>query len=268
MGRMINDIPFSDMSHNSRVLKLHNRMKDAQTRFSEAQKSKITIKGEVLKSRYSNNFFKGIKVNKVSIIEPIIAEPIVETIDITKPIVNLAEPLIETEELQEAIEVDFNPLDEAVNVVIPEPTIPKAIPALGKLKVKKEPAEQIKLFNKYLLSFLELPPFYNRQVVVSFPSPSILKIEKMLNYQNPVKIGLSINSFDNEELIKSFDIFFEYLSKFKHMKKEHIRIMYVKDSSRLRLYLYLWSTINHHYEYVKELELFTEKNYNILKMVV
>ena len=45
--------------------------------------------------------------------------------------------------------------------------------------------------------------------------------------------------------------------------------MYVKDAtSKLRLYLYVWSTINHHYEYVKELELFTEKNYNILKMVV
>jgi hypothetical protein len=257
MGRMINDIPFSDMSHNSRVLKLHNRMKDAQTRFSEAQKSKITIKGEVIKSTYSNDFFKGMKVKKDSIIEPIIAKP-----------------LIQTEELQEeAIEVDFNPLDEAVNVVIPEPTIPKAIPALGKLKVKKEQvkkesAEQIKLFNKYLLSFLELPPFYNRQVVVSFPSPSILKIEKMLNYQNPVKIGLSINSLHNEELIKSFDTFFEYLSKFRHIKKEHIRIMYVKDSSRLRLYLYVWSTINHHYEYVKELELYTEKYYNNLKMVV
>jgi hypothetical protein len=257
MGRIINDIPFSDMSHNSRVLKLHNRMKDAQTRFSEAQKSKITIKGEVLKSRYSNDFFKGMKVNKVSIIEPIIAEPIVETIDI----VNVAEPLVQTEELQE-------------EAVILEPIVPKAIPALGKLKVKKEkvkkePREQIRLFNKYLISFLEFPPFYNRQVVVSFPSPSILKIEKMLNYQNPVKIGLSINSFDNEEFTKSFDIFFEYLSKFRHIKKEHIRIMYVKDArSKLRLYLYVWSTINHHYEYVKELELFTEKNYKILKMVV
>lgn len=256
MGRMINDIPFSDMSHNSRVLKLHNRMKDAQTRFSETQKSKITRTGEVVKSRYTDNFvFSRIREPLVKNESKIEHQP--------EPIKIVSKPVV--------------PITEPIKIKIKEPLktqhqVPNAIPALGKLKVKPqkkiEPSEQIKLFNKYLLSFLELPPFYNRQVVVSFPYPSILKIEKMLNYQNPVKIGLSINSLHNEALIKSFDILFEYLSKFRHIKKEHIRIMYVKDSSRLRLYLYVWSTINHHYEYVKELDLFTEKNYNILKMVV
>jgi hypothetical protein len=36
---MINDIPSSELSHNSRVFKLHNRMKNYQVRFAE------TIKG-------------------------------------------------------------------------------------------------------------------------------------------------------------------------------------------------------------------------------
>jgi len=39
MSRMINDIPSSELSHNSRVFKLHNRMRNAQVRFAE------TIKG-------------------------------------------------------------------------------------------------------------------------------------------------------------------------------------------------------------------------------
>lgn len=39
MSRMINDIPSSDLSHNSRVFKLYSRMKDSQVRFAE------TIKG-------------------------------------------------------------------------------------------------------------------------------------------------------------------------------------------------------------------------------
>ena len=39
MSRMINDIPSSELSHNNRVFKLHNRMKNAQVRFAE------TIKG-------------------------------------------------------------------------------------------------------------------------------------------------------------------------------------------------------------------------------
>jgi hypothetical protein len=34
----INDIPSSALSHNNRVYKLFNKMKDAQTRFKEAQK--------------------------------------------------------------------------------------------------------------------------------------------------------------------------------------------------------------------------------------
>ena len=38
MSRMINDIPSSDLSHNSRVFKLYNRMKDSQMRFEEAQR--------------------------------------------------------------------------------------------------------------------------------------------------------------------------------------------------------------------------------------
>lgn len=36
---MINDIPSSELSHNNRVFKLHNRMKNYQVRFAE------TIKG-------------------------------------------------------------------------------------------------------------------------------------------------------------------------------------------------------------------------------
>jgi hypothetical protein len=39
MSRMINDIPSSELSHNSRVFKLHIKMKNYQVRFAE------TIKG-------------------------------------------------------------------------------------------------------------------------------------------------------------------------------------------------------------------------------
>ena len=38
MSRMINDIPSSELSHNNRVFKLHNRMRNAQVRFAEAIK--------------------------------------------------------------------------------------------------------------------------------------------------------------------------------------------------------------------------------------
>jgi hypothetical protein len=56
---MINDIPSSDLSHNNRVFKLHNRIKNAQVRFAE------TIKGI---EKYHYQDILGERVHKADMI--------------------------------------------------------------------------------------------------------------------------------------------------------------------------------------------------------
>jgi hypothetical protein len=226
MSKVINDIPFSDMSHNSRVFKLHNRMKESQSRFSEA-----------IKGRKSNFVFKGDDSD-----DSVISKKYDAYLD------NLNKkrtPIVKEESLQ-----------EVAHKVREKEIIVKAF----HIPIPVEIEEHIlSKFNKYLSAFLECPS-YNRQVIVSCPSPTTLKIEKLLNYSNPKKIGLTSELLSDGKLCKAFDWHFNLISIAKNIRKEDIRMMYIKRNGKLRLYLYVWSPldINSVYsEYIQEVELFT-----------
>ena len=203
MSKVINDIPFSDMSHNSRVFRLHNRMKESQSRFSEAQKGKK--KGDVV--------------------------VVIST----------------REEEDTADDLVAKKYDDYIETL-------KKKTKHTKVAAVSVPEHIFLEFNKYLFAFLEFPPKYNRQVIVSCPSPSILKIEKMLDYKNPKKIGLKPEILGNGDLCKSMYWHFHLISIAKNIKKEDIRIMYLKNGGKLRSFLYVWSSLQNDSEYIQEVQ--------------
>ena len=226
MSKVINDIPFSDMSHNSRVFKLHNRMKESQSRFSEA-----------IKGRKSDFVFKGKDDSDYSVISKKYDAYLDNLNKKTSPIVK--------ESLEEVVREKEIEIVKAFHIPIP-------------VEIEEHILSK---FNKYLSAFLECPS-YNRQVIVSCPSPTTLKIEKLLNYSNPKKIGLTSELLSDGKLCKAFDWHFNLISIAKNIRKEDIRMMYIKRNGKLRLYLYVyvWSPldINSVYsEYIQEVELFT-----------
>ena len=226
MSKVINDIPFSDMSHNSRVFKLHNRMKESQSRFSEA------IKGK------KSNFVFNVKDDSDDSVISKKYDAYLDNLNKkTSPIVK--------ESLEEVVREKEIEIVKAFHIPIP-------------VEIEEHILSK---FNKYLSAFLECPS-YNRQVIVSCPSPTTLKIEKLLNYSNPKKIGLTSELLSDGKLCKAFDWHFNLISIAKNIRKEDIRMMYIKRNGKLRLYLYVyvWSPldINSVYsEYIQEVELFT-----------
>ena len=221
MGKVINDIPFSDMSHNSRVFRLHNRMKESQSRFSEA------IKGK------KSNFVFNVKDDSDDSVISKKYDAYLDNLNKkTSPIVK--------ESLQEVVREKEIEIVKAFHIPIP-------------VEIEEHILSK---FNKYLSAFLECPS-YNRQVIVSCPSPTTLKIEKLLNYSNPKKIGLTSELLSDGKLCKAFDWHFNLISIAKNIRKEDIRIMYIKYNGKLRLYLYVWSPLDKDSEYIQEVELFT-----------
>jgi len=239
MGKVINDIPFSDMSHNSRVFKLHNRMKESQSRFSEAIKGRksdfvFKVKDDSNDSVISKKYDAYLdNLNKKRI--PIVKEEVVHKVREKEIKVREKEIIVREKEI----------IVKAFHIPIP-------------VEIEEHILSK---FNKYLSAFLECPS-YNRQVIVSCPSPTTLKIEKLLNYSNPKKIGLTSELLSDGKLCKAFDWHFNLISIAKNIRKEDIRMMYIKRNGKLRLYLYVWSfsplNINSVYsEYIQEVELFT-----------
>lgn len=235
MGKVINDIPFSDMSHNSRVFKLHNRMKESQSRFSEA-----------IKGRKSDFVFKGKNDSDDSVIS--------KKYDAYLDNLNKKRTPIVKESLQEVVhkvrEKEIKVREKEIEVKAFHIPIP--------IEIEEHILSK---FNKYLSAFLECPS-YNRQVIVSCPSPTTLKIEKLLNYSNPKKIGLTSELLSDGKLCKAFDWHFNLISIAKNIRKEDIRMMYMKQNGKLRLHLYVWSLSPLHIysaysEYIQEVELFT-----------